>query len=804
MLSKYPFTFRILVFFFMPIFVMFLLALFYLKSSVTPRDGVYELVGLNDRVIITHDPYGTPKIVAKTDHDAYFAIGFKHANDRLWQLELQRRLSQGRLSEILGSDSLSQDIWIRTLGLEEAARQSIPHLNKEAIDALNAYSEGVNAWISQANSLPIEFQILGIRPEPWSVNDSLSWQKMMSLYLSGNMYDEIQRFKLQDYFNPDQMKYIYPYDPISILEVGIESKEIELIAQRDTLTSFGIGYKHTGSNAWVVSGSHTESGHPMLANDPHLGLRIPALWYAATLKGDKLNASGMTIVGLPLIISGQNSDIAWGITNLMSDQQDLFIEIISPNHPNKYRNGKTWTEFEFRKEIIKIAPRFPSFLHEELEPVEILVRETVRGPIVSDVQPSGHVVISLRWTALDSEDHSFDSLFEVQYAKNWKEFRKALAKLKSPGLNYLYADRAGNIGYQAAGKIPHRGVGNGTLPTMTSQSTGWLGYYEFNLLPSILNPDDGLIVSANEEVTNSSKIVISHDWAPRSRYKRIKDLLSQSIDAGHLLKVEDMSAMQGDCTDLSALTLLPYFLAVSGETDRNREVITELKKWNGEFSADSTSATIFSVWSYYLKEEIFNEVLRKRQYSSESNSLLNSFKEQLGWLELAEIIATNDHGWCKPEQVKTCSIELKNSLNKTLKQIEKITGTKRMDKWNWGKFSRTEYYHQPFGDIKFLKRLFNRKTHAVASPDSINASNNKFDPLKGITKTFGSGFRQVFSLDDKNSHWYMLSSGQSGNLMSPNYDDMVSHFSINQLTQLKNDDQPKEVTTLIPSHEYLE
>ena len=762
--------------------------------------GDIQVNGLHAPVQISHDAFGTPRIVAKTDHDAYFSIGFKHASDRLWQLEVQRRLVQGRLSEILGADALPQDIWMRTLGIQDAAKQSAKYLTQDTIDALQAYSNGINAWVAQASALPIEFSIFGIRPEPWSMYDSLSTQKMFAYFLSGNMFDEERRDLLLQHLTPEQLKFFYSYDPLNVLAEARKPLDINLIATKDILIEFGIGHKFTGSNAWVVSGKHSKTGHPILANDPHLALELPALWYAASLKGDKLDVSGMTIVGLPMIIFGQNANIAWGGTNLQSDQQDLFVETISPEHPDQYKNEDDWEQFNSHQETIKIASDFPSFLNQALQPVNMIVRKTARGPVISDTRSNSDQILALRWAALDHEDRTIESFFNIQYAKNWDEFRQSLALLKAPGLNFLYADRAGNIGYQVAGMMPERKSGIGILPQVASSSSDWKGYYDFNLLPSIFNPENGFIVSANEAINHSKELIISHEWAPSARYERITELLKQTVADKKLLDINDMAVIQNDKKDKTAIELLPYLKIFNAENQHEIDAIAELNKWDGSFNSDSVGATIFVTWSYYLTHEIFDPVLRQSWQRPEREEILASTVDQINWSRLATVLASDAHNWCKKNQAERCALELKNSFHNALKQIEKISGTKNISKWHWSRVSRTEFSHQPFGSIKGLEMFFNKTAHYSASANSINASNNHFDSYKGYIQNFGAGFRQVIELDEKRSHEYMISTGESGNVMSPHFDDMIDSFSAAKLVPFVLDNQPDNFLNLAPAN----
>lgn len=805
-LLRYPLLIRFTLFCVFPILLLVVVCFSQLRHSLTPTSGTLAIAGLNFPVEITHDKFGAPSILARTDHDAYFTLGYKHASDRLWQLEMQRRLAQGRLSEVLGAEALQQDIWMRTLGLGDAARISIPFLKADTVAALTAYADGINSWIAQAPSLPMEFQILGVHPEPWTVTDSLSWQKVFALTLGGNMYDELWRVRLRSQFTAEQIQYFYPYDLSSISSVipnSLEPNRIEsnLITNNDLLLSFGIGHRYTGSNVWVISGQYTKSGHPILANDPHLGLQLPSLWYAAAMKGDKLDVSGMTLVGLPMVVLGRNADIAWGGANLMSDQQDLFVETTSPDHPNQYRRGNQWIPFEIKHEKIKVSAAFPSALHETIKPVDIVIRKSDRGPIVSDVGLTADMVLSLRWAALDAEDLTMESFFEIQYAKNWEGFRKALTKLKAPGMNFLYADRSGNIGYQAAGMMPKRAHGVGITPSNGSDVSDWEGYHNFETLPSIFNPDEGFIVSANNPVEGSSEMVISHEWAPSERYDRIVSLIKAKIDDQVSMTVSDMQAIQADETDLGALALLPYLTSITGETAQETAALTVLKNWDGKFELESVGASLFATWTYYLMHEVLDDELKgSRQHTGNLNPLSSSIG-LISWPQTVKILSSNSHGWCKVNYESPCLSERKESLTKALMQLAKITGSHSVSKWKWSSLSATEFIHQPFGRVKGLDLIYKKKAQSVTSPNSVNASNLQFDEFKGFTQNFGSGFRQIFELDRFGNQWYMVSTGQSGNPMSPHFSDMIQPFSNNQLTKMVGFQRHEEPLKLIPLHE---
>ncbi|WP_158587199.1 penicillin acylase family protein [Motilimonas pumila] len=795
-MSNYPLLSRFAIWVALPFVGLCLFVYSHLQSSISPLDTDIVLSGLDNSVKISHDSYGTPSIVATTDNDAFFALGYKHASDRMWQLELQRRIAQGRLSEVFGPDSLQADIWMRTLGLQNAAERSLQYLTPEAKKVLLAYRDGINAWLATTASLPVEFQSLNIQPEPWRIVDSLSWQKVFSLQLNGNMYNELRRYLLRGKFTANQMQYFYPYDPVDTVEKNTQPISIELLARHDTMRSYGIGHPFSGSNAWVVSGQYTASGVPMIANDPHLGLQLPTLWYTAKLRGDRLDVSGMTLVGLPAVVFGQNRDIAWGGTSLESDQQDLFIEHISADNPNQYMTAQGWKHFDIRREEIKVSAGFPAALREPIKPIEIIVRSTVRGPVISDTFSDLDEVLSLRWAALDAKDHTFDSFLKLQYASNWQTFRQAFYRFKSPGLNFVYADRTGNIGYQVVGMMPKRSVGIGILPQPASVNNDWQGYHEFELLPSEFNPEKGFWVSANEKVVHSQDIVISHGWAPSARHDRITTLLQQYIDNKTAISVEQMQRIQLDNKDLTALALLPFLSQLEADGEQQQTAIAVLKAWDGKYAPESVGATLLTTWQHYLVKAIFDKNLKSSWQRPGIAALLESSSELLNGFKLAKVLSTEEHGWCGKGQVTPCQAELKLSLKRALAHLEKLTGSASVSDWRWERVLKTEFVHQPFGEAKGLELLFKKTTHKGASPNSVNTANALFDWSTGFTQNFGAGFRQVFELNNERSHWYMLSTGQSGNVMSPHFADMIVPFANGELAPLVDKSQTSEILSL--------
>ncbi|MFN3335543.1 MAG: penicillin acylase family protein, partial [Caldilinea sp.] len=403
-----------------------------------------------------------PHIFATTDHDAFYGLGYAHAQDRLWQMEMNRRIGAGRLSEILGETTLSIDKFQRTMGYYRAAQADLAIIEPRSRQALEAYAAGVNQWLGEDHTLPPEFILLGLKPEPWQPADSLVWQKMMSWDLGGNYKLELLNQRLVQALGPERAAQILPdYPPNGIIilaHVEIDDAAAAHLSEIDRALEidFGRGGRESGSNNWVIAGSRTESSMPILANDPHLGTSIPSIWYLAEMQGDTLHAIGSTFPGLPAIVIGHNERMAWGVTNVGPDVQDLYVERINPANPNQYEVDGGWQDMAIFEEPIVVKGKD--------EPIRWAARSTRHGPLISDVSDAGSP-LALQWTALQPEDTTIDAFIGLNYAADWEDFTDAMAKFVTPSQSFVYADVEGNIGYYAPGKIPIRVDGHdGRVP----------------------------------------------------------------------------------------------------------------------------------------------------------------------------------------------------------------------------------------------------------------------------------------------------------------------------------------------------
>lgn len=778
----------------LPLIIAFSYLHYFLNQSLSAKLQQYNVQGIDNKVTVLNDQNGVAYIDAKTPEDAFYAMGFVHAQSRLWQLELQKRMVQGRLSELFGRQSLEQDVWLRTLGLYESAKQSWQYLSPEAKNSLTAYSDGINAAIVRLKDLPLEFKLLGIEPSNWTVYDSLGWMKMFSLNLSNNYQFELLRLLAHNQLPKPQLKALfpaYPPDaPVTVADIKQPNIITELLAMSKRVEEkLSIGAPMTGSNAWVVSGNHSVSNFPVLANDPHMSLQQPSLWFTVNIMAGELSVTGMSLVGLPLVIFGKNKDISWGGTNLMADVQDIYIEKVDPHNRGQYWYNNQWQPFQIRKVVIDVRADFPSFMRTSYKPVEVDVRATVHGPVISDNLGYTEHVLSLGWTALNNKDRSYDALYQLNFANNWTSFLKSFEHYVSPTLNMLYADKEGNIGYTAIGKIPIRNKGNGYVPV-----PGWENeyYWRDNIplaeMPQSFNPESGIIVSANNKVVSKTyPYFISDDWAPPARAQRIEQQLRKIIASNNTITVEEHKKLQLDTVDLSAKRLAKQMASIEGTTSMQKDMVEQLRNWDGNMSSDSIAATVFHVWFSSLSELLFNDSLSANWSDRKQTSQLRRYTSFAPTDVVYNALVKHPQLWCsnfaRVDSPK-CHEELYKSLEIAAQKMQKHYGSDTKD-WSWGEVGKVLYSHIPFSGTKVLDKFFERTTPLHGSRDSISVNAPNMEQDGTFTSTFGASFRQIISWQKNEAHLlFSNSTGQSGNVIDSHYDDMVNSFYQGEFFQL--------------------
>ncbi len=768
--------------------VVSLAGIFYLRTALPQFDGTVLVKGLSSEVRINRDSHGIPHIEAKSLADATYALGYVHAQDRLWQMEMNRRIGAGRLSEIMGSSTLAKDKFLRTVGFYRAAEATFARLNDETQQLLKAYSAGVNGYLEgRSGALPPEYILMGFEPAKWTTTDSLVWMKMMSWNLSKNMWKEIERMRLMQILSPDQMQEFlpaYPGDdnpPLPDFANLYQSSNLDvknlLAALPEPLP------EGAGSNNWVVNGEHTKSGHPLLANDPHLGLAAPSLWYFAHLKTPSINAIGATLPGLPGITLGRNEHIAWGYTNTGSDAQDVYLEQIKADDPSQYRTPDGWAQFETHNEIIQIK---------DAEPVTITVRTTRHGPVISDVlskdvrgEIQENMVLALAWTGLHKDDLTPNSAAPMMRAKNWDEFKDAIRSFTSPQQNMVYADIQGNIGYYAPALLPIRSAQNKALGRVPVP--GWLAEYDwqgfipFEELPHVYNPASGQHLTANQKiVADDYPHFITFDWATPYRARRIAERLEQEEQHS----VQTFIDIQSDVYSKMAEEFLVILQTTKPEDERARKALTELSIWDGRMKTQTSAPLIFNGWMRFLNKAIYADELKdsfSRSWTQRPQFLLNVLTNRNRMSHWCDDITTN--------AAETCADILQTSLRQALDDLTVRYGGD-MDDWKWGEAHFAHSDHLPFSHITPLNYLFDIKVPSMGDTFTVNVGrHNISDEKQPFANLHAASIRTIFDFSDLDKSLYIHSTGQSGIFFSPQYRDMAEDWAQMKYRQMSTKPQ---------------
>ncbi|WP_442292801.1 penicillin acylase family protein [Terrabacter sp. 2RAF25] len=829
-----------------------IVAISVVRQSFPETGGELQIEGLTSSVTVNRDDRGIPSIYADNANDLFRAQGFVSAQDRFFEMDLRRHVTAGRLSEMVGSSSVDTDKVIRTMGWRRVAEQELPKLAPETRQYLQAYADGVNAYIKQAGSpekMSLEYTVLArrnpnYRVEPWTPVDSLAWLKAMAWDLRGDYKDELARAQLSRTTRSlKQINLLYPPYPVDrnlpILSAqdwqpaaeadqaaSAEPAALEQLRSADGNTAVTSALASVeavpallgrgdgiGSNSWVVSGSRTTTGKPLLANDPHLALSIPGIWGQVNLQCRTVSpacpfrVSGFTFSGLPGVVIGHNDKVAWGMTNLGPDVTDFFLEQVTGD---AYLRDGANTPLVQRKEVIKVAGGAD---------VPITVRSTVHGPILSDVVPdidtagdrsvvrgaaqSNRYAVSLAWTAL-TPGTTADAIFALNKAGNWSDFRKAAALFSVPSQNLVYADTAGHIGYQAPGKIPVRrsstpGAPPGFWPAPGWDSQwDWKGYVPFDDLPQTFDPAEGFIVTANQAVTASQTPFLTSEWDYGFRAQRIRTLLA----ATPKVSPETMTQIQGDSRNTYAPGLVERLLSVQVD-DFTAQAQRLLRDWDGsqpnDKSRDSASAAYYNaVWKYLL-EFTFDEL--PPDIAPDGGSRWMVVMEQLlkdpkndWWDDKTTPGVTEGSG----EILKRALVEARLDL---ARELGKVPAT-----WRWGRLHQLDLKHQVMGADgvpSLVQSLFNRVDIELGGGNSIVNANSWNASKPGYDVTSGPSMRMVVDLGNLDASRWVNSTGQSGHTYDDHYSDQVDAWAANEtfpwpFSQTAVRDASADELTLVP------
>ena len=749
-------------------------------QNETPQS--VQLKGLKDRVTITRDERGIPYIEAKNDEDLYFAQGYAVASDRLWQMDLFRRTARGELAEVLGvgpnNFALDQDKLHRTYGFARVAEAEVAQASPKTLAVLEAYARGVNAYAASldAKSLPPEFQVLQYSFRPWTPADSLIIGKIFFEALSDTWRLDVMRQALSALPAEKRAPLLPETSPLDVLVVGKDTQPassaktarasslsnealVALAHNQEIATSAldRIGFYSealAASNNWVVSGSHTTTGKPLLANDPHLRATAPSIWYMVHLSAPGVRVAGVTSAGVPGVVIGHNDRIAWGFTNVGPDVQDLYIEKFDPANPKRYQTPQGWQDVVIRQEQIKVRKAIGS---SEFDTVVHDVTVTRHGPIIFEADGKRY---ALSWTALDPTKTRGDVSYTLNRARDWKDFNAALESFTAPTQNIVYADVDGHIGYHAAGVVPIRKSGDGSVPYDGSTDAGeWVSYIPIAKLPQVYDPPSGIIVTANQRIVGTDyPYFLTHSWAQPYRARRIFTLLNEKSK----LSSDDFRRIQGDVYSIAGAlfaqevvkTLKPKLTPAD---EKLRAVIDSFEKWDGRVNAESTAAPILSQMRLTFRSKILAaalgpDLVKNFQWGNFDTTVDRVIKEQPAeWL---------------PKEFPSYGDFLRACYDAAVATLTRNIGADESE-WTWGELVKARFPH-PLGPAPFVGAQF------TVPPFPQNGTGG----LLGATVNVGApvSMRLIADPSDWDKTQQGIALGESGLPKSPYWSDQLADW----------------------------
>jgi penicillin amidase len=763
---------------------------YYVVHSALPQlDGPLQVSGLSAAVTVTRDSHGVPAIEASNLADLFFAQGYVTAQDRLWQMDVMRRFGSGELSEILGEDMLKLDREQRILGLRAAAKRAIEMASPRDRSFFGAYASGVNAYIgSHGDRLPIEFRILHYAPKPWLAEDSVVIANSMVKDLNYHyFYDALAREKILAKLGPELTADLYVnrswHDrPPTVMREDLNEPDNSTgnsddeddddspdnsVTQKKAAPAEALPIDAlpvedlpvNGSNDWVVSGAHTVTGKPLLSNDMHLGHQMPNLWYEAHLHSGTLDVAGVTLPGMPYVIVGHNQRIAWGFTNVGPTVTDAYIENFNPQ--GAYQTPSGWVQPEHRSEVIHVKG---------MPDVNLDVKITRHGPVITELVPGETRALALRWTLYDGLRIPF---FDVNAAQNWDEFRLAFSQLDAPGQNVVYADVDGNIGYQTTGKVPIRAAGDGSLPVSGADNAHeWTSYIPFEKLPSIYNPPSGIIGTANGRITpDNYPNSISMEWEAPWRTARIYHVL----ESGRQFSAADMLALQTDIQSEATLFAAERFVYAvdhaAKPSARAKQAADLMRSWDGRMLATAAAPTIAENAIGELRRLLLEPKLGMAPAESRKDADSELFKETkknvidwktYSWLQrsvwMENIVLHRPKRWL-PDQYPNYDELLTAAVEAAVNHPQ---APKDLASWRWGAFNAVEIQHPILGKIPVIRQW---------SGPGVQEQSGSGYTVKAVTRAHGPSERFTANLADLDQSTLNIVTGQGGNFMSPYYMD---------------------------------
>jgi penicillin G amidase len=746
--------------------VLALVVYIYLKSTLPDYEGTLSIQGIENKVEIIRDSFGMPHIYAESDNDAYFALGFSMAQDRMFHMDLVRRAARGQLSEIMGVSMLKTDKFFRTITAGKDVEEIANQYPQEIRDAGDAFAAGVNYYLeNHSGALPVEFTILGYKPKPWKFSDGVAVHYFMAWDLNGAFSVELLHAAAVQRVGKELASEIFPDYPNGYPNIIPEGS-----AMLDFLKTINIVRKDLGvegggaSNSWVISGKKSTTGQPILSNDPHLGHGLPGIWYEAHVVTPNVNVSGSHLPGIPYVVIGANEHTAWGFTNVMADDADFYVEKLNPENPDQYEFEGKWENMRIKNEVIKIKGE---------EDLNLSIRLTRHGPVIDMVNQyassqAKNTSITMHWSAYEVLK-GLKGFKIMNHAKTISDFKTAADYFKCPGQNWVFADDQGGIGYWAAVGIPIRKGFDGSLPVNGWEGDKeWQGYVPTSEQPHLINPERGWIATANNRhVGPEYPYPISHYYATPDRFVRITEMLTEKEKLG----VADFEKMLGDFKMIQAEEWVPVIidhLKRSDLTPLQQEALSSLEQWDFNAHVDSVQASIFHAFLNAMVENTFKNRLGDDlygQYIKNAYVVMNTLRDMINkkgsiWFDDPETA-----------EVESIGQTIQKSFGEGIAYLEGKLGSDIED-WKWGKLHTITLKH-PFGKASDLMGYFmNIGPYPIGgSLATVNPQPYRLNDPWSVNH--GASLRYIIDFADRSNSKRVIPAGNSGNFMSPHYDDQA-------------------------------
>ncbi|MCB8951060.1 MAG: penicillin acylase family protein [Ardenticatenales bacterium] len=752
-------------------------------------NGNITVTGLQAEVNIYRDEYGIPHIYAQNADDLFFAEGYVHAQDRFWQMEFWRHIAFGRLSEMVGDATLDTDTFIRTVGfnrISEATLAMYEQDQPEALHILEAYSAGVNAYLAQhKDDFSLTQTLLGLQSEPWEIEpwtplDTIGWATVMSWDLSGNWQGELARADLLQKLGPEKTAELRPFYPENRPVIAPDAKgnaglPVPAVVEQVDWSRVNMGVlagmpanglalgngPFVGSNNWVVSGEHTATGMPLLADDPHLSIQMPSIWYEVGLHAPGWDVVGFSFAGTPGVIIGHNNKIAWGVTNVGPDVQDLFIEKLNPDNPDQYEFEGEWQDMTIIPEVIRVNGG---------DDVTVNVRLTRHGPLMNDVVDELSNPLALQWATAEPS-RLLLAILGLNQAQDYEEFRDAMQYWDTAAQNTVYADVEGNIAYQMPGRVPLRKAGDGTVPV-----PGWTGEYEwdgwipYEALPALYNPDSGFIVTANNAVVGPDyPYLIEKTWANGDRAQRITDMIAEVI-ATRPINAEDFGRIHMDSKSLLAESYVPLLTGLSSSDADVQAALERLRGWDLQERRDSVPAALFEIFFMNLARDTIADDIGGDITDGRTDAAIS-------FVFFHKLAQEPDSPWW--DNVNTGSQESRDdvilqAMGETIDWFQDNLGGS-MNDWTWGRIHDATFVSDPLGQsgISLLESMVNRGPFPADGGSSlVNATGWSYGDPAHVT--WHPSMRMIVDLSNLDDSLSVIPTGQSGHPYNKHYDDEIA------------------------------